>query len=120
LLDGIAADPETAIGRLPLLDHGERAQLTTGWNATATEYPRDRSISSLVEDRVAERPDAIATTFGAAHMTYAQLNRRANQVAHYLLRAGVSRGSHVAVCVDRGPNLIVAMLAILKCGAAYV
>lgn len=120
LLDGIVADPDQPISRLPLLAPPERDQLLTTWNHTAVEYPRSRTIAQLFQEQVARSPRATALTFGARHLSYAELDAAANRLARRLGRAGVGPGTLVAVCLDRSAELIVALLAILKAGAAYV
>ncbi len=120
LLRAAAANPDIRIGSLPLLMPAERGELTTDWNATAIAFPRDASVADLVERQVVERPDAIAVEWPGSTLTYAQLNRRANQLAHHLRRHGAVRGSRIGLCIERGADLIVAMLAVLKAGGAYV
>ena len=114
------ADPAVSIDRLSLLADDERTRFSTSVNDTAREYPGAASVAALVERQAAARPDALAVQWGSTGLTYAALNSRANQIAHHLRRHGVVRGSHVALAVERGPNLIIGMLAILKAGGAYV
>ena len=78
------------------------------WNATATEYPRDKSIVDLFEDCVETAPDAPAILYDAQVLTYRQLNNRANQLAHHLRRLGLEPEDAVACCMPRTPALIVA------------
>jgi len=120
LLDGIVADPEQHVSLLQLMCDTELQQVLEVWNATATTYPRDRTIAQLFEEQVEVRPAAVAAQFGAESLTYQQLNRRANQLAHYLLKSGCSRGALVAICVERSLEMLVGTLAVLKAGAAYV
>lgn len=84
------------------------------------DYPRDRTIHSLFEEQVARDPAAVALLFDGGEWTYAQLNTRANRLAHRLLRMGIGRGALVGLCAGRSPELIAAMLGILKAGGAYV
>jgi amino acid adenylation domain-containing protein/non-ribosomal peptide synthase protein (TIGR01720 family) len=119
LLEGVTAHPERAIAEFPLLTAAEH-QMLRAWNATTEHYPTDRCIQQLVEAQAAQRPDAIAVVDGVHTLTYGELNRRANQVAHYLHTFGLKPEASVAVCLERSANLIVSLLGILKAGAAYV
>ncbi|HEX6289052.1 MAG TPA: AMP-binding protein, partial [Herpetosiphonaceae bacterium] len=119
LLAGIAACPEQPIAMLPLLTTAEQERLAA-WNATAVPYPNDRAVHQLVEQQAARNPAASAVVDGSEALTYAALNRRANQLAHYLRTQGVGPDVLVALCVERSLEMIVGMLAILKAGGAYV
>ncbi len=119
LLEGIVADPECRISALPLLTAAER-QLLLEWNATAVEYPRDRCIHDLFADQARRTPEHLAVIFEDQRLTYAELNRRANQLARYLRRLGVGPEARVGICLERSADLVVALLGILKAGAAYV
>jgi amino acid adenylation domain-containing protein len=119
LLGRVVEDPETPISRLPLLTAGERRQLLVEWNDTRRDYPHE-CIHRLFEAQVERTPDVIAATFGASQMTYAELNGRANQLAHALIGAGVTPRSIVAICIDRSLSMMVSLLGILKAGAAYM
>ena len=90
------------------------------WNRTATEFPRDKTVAQLFEAVAAANPGAVAIVFGDQQITYSQLNVRANLLAHRLRRMGVGEETMVACCINRSPELIVALLAILKSGGAYV
>ncbi len=120
LLEGIVVDPGQPIGHLPLLTSGERHQLLVKWNDTAVDYPRDRCIHQLFEEQVESTPEAVALVFDDEQLTYAELNARANQLAHYLISLGVGPDVLVGICLERSPELIVGLLAILKAGGAYV
>ncbi len=98
----------------------EHERLIAAWNATDRPYPRERCLHTLFEAQVAQRGDAPAIVHGHDAMSYAQLEARANQLAHHLVAAGVTAGSRVAVRLPRSIALVTAELAILKCGAAYV
>jgi amino acid adenylation domain-containing protein/FkbH-like protein len=119
LLEGIAADAGQRVSQLPLLTDAERHQLLVGWNDTRTEYPRGRCVHELFEEQARLTPDAIALTFGERHLTYQELNARANQLAHYLRKAGVQPGRGVGLCLERSLTLVVGLLAILKAGGGY-
>jgi amino acid adenylation domain-containing protein len=120
LLAGIVAGPARRLSQLPLLDETERTQLLTTWNATQADYPRDRTIVRLFEEQAEQTPAAIAVTCGQEQLTYRELNERANQLAHALARRNVGDEACVGIYLERSPQLIVAMLAILKAGAAYL
>ena len=120
LLEGIVANPEARVAELPILTEVERHQLLVEWNQTEVDYPRDKCVHQLFEAQVERTPDAMALTCDGAQMTYRELNQRANQLARYLQRHGVKRGSLVASCIERSSNLIVALMAALKSGGAYL
>ncbi|HEV2171010.1 MAG TPA: amino acid adenylation domain-containing protein, partial [Candidatus Binatus sp.] len=119
LLAGIANDPETRISQLPLLTPDERRQLLVEWNDTQSDFPRD-CVHRMFEAQVERTPDAVAANFGDLQMTYAELNRRANQLGLALIDAGVAPRSFVAISIDRSLDMLVGLLGILKAGAAYV
>ena len=120
LLAGAVARPRQRLSELPLLTEGERRQLLTEWNDTATDYPRQASIHGLFERQAAERPEAVALTWGQQRVSYRELNERANRLAHYLRGLGVGPEVRVGVCLGRGPEMIVALLGTLKAGGTYV
>src|SRR5262245_6742971 len=120
LLGGIVADPERRLSELPLVTEAEERRLLLEWNQTATTYPRNDCIHRLFERRSLETPDTVAVLFGEERLTYAQLNRKANQLAHQLVRRGAKAGSIVAISVERSLEMVVGVLAILKAGAAYL
>jgi amino acid adenylation domain-containing protein len=120
LLRAIVADPCQRIADLPLLDAAERRLLLEEWSGAATDYPRDRTIAQLFEEQVEKAPDAVALEFAGQSLSYAELNRRANQLARHLRSLGVARGTLVGLCVERSPEMVAGLLGILKAGAAYV
>jgi amino acid adenylation domain-containing protein len=120
LLEGIVADPDCRLSDLPLLTAAERHQLLVEWNQTQTEYPQDWCIHHWFEAQVKHTPDAVAVVFANQQLTYCQLNDRCNQLAHYLQQIGVVPGLRIGVCLERSIDLLVAVLGILKAGAAYV
>ena len=120
LLEGMVADDARAVDRLPLLSDAERHQLLVEWNATEADYPRDKCVHELFEAQAARTPDAIAVVHDDARLTYAELNARANRLAHHLRTLGVKPDVRVAIGLEHSLELVVAELAILKCGAAYV
>ncbi|HEX7182532.1 MAG TPA: amino acid adenylation domain-containing protein [Thermoanaerobaculia bacterium] len=120
LLAAAVADPERRLSALPLLAPAERHQVLREWNDTAAGYPRDLCVHQLFEARVERAPEALAVIFEGERLTYAELNRRANRLAHHLRALGAGPGSLVAVHLDRCAEMVVAVLGILKAGAAYV
>ncbi|MFY0528921.1 amino acid adenylation domain-containing protein [Archangium gephyra] len=120
LMGSLAARPEAPLAAVPMLKAEERNRLLVEWNATRTEYPRHASIHELFEEQVARRPESVAVEYEGQRLTYAELNRRANQVARHLRRLGVVEGSRVGLCAGRSLEMVVATLGILKAGGAYV
>ncbi|WP_446326070.1 amino acid adenylation domain-containing protein [Burkholderia pseudomallei] len=121
LLEGMTAGAadQTIVG-LPLLDEAERKQVVYAWNATERDYPIEQCIHQLFEAQVDRKPEAIALTFEGQRLSYAELNARANRLAHYLQARGVGPDRLVALCAERGIEMVVGLLAILKAGGAYV
>lgn len=119
LLASILENERLEIRNLSMLSAAERGQILEEWNRTETEYPK-RFVHQLVEDQAAASPGAVAVESGTQELTYAGLNRQANQLARYLAKHGVAAESRVALCMERSPDLMVGMLGILKAGAAYV
>jgi amino acid adenylation domain-containing protein len=120
LLNGIVADPDQLIGELPLLEEDERRQVLVDWNHTQADYPSAQCIHQLFAEQVAKTPDAIAVACEDQQLTYAQLNRKANQLAHYLTGLGVGPEITVGLYLERGLDVVVGLLGILKAGGAYV
>ncbi|WP_446326957.1 amino acid adenylation domain-containing protein [Burkholderia pseudomallei] len=121
LLEGMTAGPaNVSVARLPLLDEAERKQVVYAWNATERDYPIEQCIHQLFEAQVDRKPEAIALTFDGQRLGYAELNARANRLAHYLQERGVGPDRLVALCAERGIEMVVGLLAILKAGGAYV
>uniref|UniRef100_UPI0012B21913 non-ribosomal peptide synthetase n=1 Tax=Burkholderia pseudomallei TaxID=28450 RepID=UPI0012B21913 len=121
LLEGMTAGPaNVSVARLPLLDEAERKQVVYEWNATERDYPIEQCIHQLFEAQVDRKPEAIALTFDGQRLGYAELNARANRLAHYLQARGVGPDRLVALCAERGIEMVVGLLAILKAGGAYV
>ena len=119
LLGAAVAEPKLLVARLPLLDDAALTRQVRAWNATEAEYPQ-RTMHSLIEEQVARTPDRMALRCEDRSLSYAEMNKRANQLAHHLRALGVSAGSLVGLCVERSENMIVAVLAIHKAGGAYV
>ena len=120
LLTAIAANPSLGIFELRMLSDAERHQLLASWNETQTDYPHDKCIHQLFEEQVKHNPNSVAVVFEDQQLTYAELNGRANQLAHYLQKLGVKPDELVGICIERSLEMIVGLLGILKAGAAYV
>ncbi|HEU0297843.1 MAG TPA: amino acid adenylation domain-containing protein, partial [Longimicrobium sp.] len=120
LLREMAADDARAVDRLPLLSDAERRRLVDGWNATEAAYPRELCIHHLFEAQAARTPGAVAVVAGGGALTYAELDARAGRLARRLRARGVGPESRVALCVERGVEMVVALLGVLKAGGAYV
>ena len=143
LLEGIVADPDQRLMDLPLMAEAERRQCVETWNATAAAYPDEQCVHQLFQAQAERSPEAIAVVFddvvGAKHstqqslkqhlgtnaspllhITYAELNRRAEQLARYLQTLGVKPDTVVGLCVERSPEMLIGVLGILKAGGAYL
>ncbi|MEO8494264.1 MAG: amino acid adenylation domain-containing protein [Planctomycetota bacterium] len=119
LLHGIAANPDQPIADLPLLSEAEQTELLVERNQTRADYPRCR-LHELVEAQTNKTPQSVAVVFGDERLTYAELNSRANQLAHFLKARGAGPDGLVGLFVDRSPLMLIGMLGILKAGSAYV
>ncbi len=120
LLEGMVADPDRRISRLPLLSQQERHAVLHGCNETRADFPADVCLHTLFEQQARSTPEATAVVFENRQLTYRELNRRANQVARHLRKLGVRAETMVGVCLDRSPETIVGLLGILKAGGAYL
>ncbi len=119
VLAALAADLHQALGTLALLDEAEHAQLAA-WGVDMRSQGDVEPIHRLFERQAAERPDAVALTFGEQMLSYGELNARANRLAHHLLARGVKPETLVGIAVERSADTVVGLLAILKAGAAYL
>jgi amino acid adenylation domain-containing protein/non-ribosomal peptide synthase protein (TIGR01720 family) len=120
LLEGIVTDSPATIRELPLLAATEQHQLLVEWNYTPIDYDRDLCIHPIFEEQVERNPDAIAVVWADQHLTYRELNSRANRLARYLQNRGVAAETLVGICLERSLDLVVAILGILKAGGAYI
>ncbi len=120
LLNGIAVSPHELIALLPVISQEERDTILYKWNETDVPTPQDQCIHQLFEAQVERTPEAIALVFEDKSLRYCELNRRANQLAHYLLRLGVGPDVLVGICLERRLEMIIGLLGILKAGGAYV
>jgi len=122
LLEAIVAQPERPIYQYPLLTPAETQQLIA-WNQTQRDYPKDKTVVALFEQQVAQTPDNIAVVFEAEQLSYQQLNAKANQLAHYLLKHPTLENASnplIAIAVERSLEMVIGVLGILKAGGAYV
>src|SRR5436309_6250926 len=120
VLQTLVQQPEQLVGALPLVTETERALLLGRWNATERAYPQEACVHELFEQQAARQPDTIALVQGEAQLSYGQLDRRANQLAHYLRQLGVGPDVLVGLCVERSLEMVVGLFGILKAGGAYV
>ena len=120
LLDAAVANSTLPISRLPLLTSAEQDRLQADWSATTRAYPRNVSMPQLFEQQVVRSPESIACIAGEAKLTYSELNERANQLAHFLVAREIGPGTLVGICLNRTENMLVALLGVLKSGAAYL
>ncbi|MCB0168540.1 MAG: amino acid adenylation domain-containing protein, partial [Anaerolineae bacterium] len=120
LLTAIVEHPTQSIAHLQLLTETERHRLLLEWNDVARDYPLDQCLHHLFEAHVASTPDSVAVVFGEQHLTYAELNTRADQLAHYLQQLRVVPETPVGLFVERSLELIIGLLGILKAGGAYL
>ena len=120
LLQAMASNDTQRVDDIELLGDEERHRILHDWNATQTPYPRERCVYELFEAQVQRSPDAVALVYEDERLSYAELNRRANRLAHALIERGVAPDERVAICLPRSPDMVVAVLAVLKAGGAYV
>ncbi len=123
LLVAVVASPDEQISKLSLMTESERRQLSHEWNATAVEFAELKAgpgIHQLFAQQAAQTPSAVALICSGEHLTYGELNRRANQLGRYLRRKGAGPETRIAICLERSLDMIVSLLAVLKAGAAYV
>ena len=120
LLESLEMQCHVPLATVSLLSLAEQQQALTGWNETGMAYSRELCVHQLFEAQVAHNPTAVAAVCGDVLLTYEDLNRRANHLAHHLQARGIKVGTLVGICVERSLDFIVGLLGILKLGAAYV
>ena len=120
ILQAIVAEPQQRIEDLPLMTSLEREQVVLKWNRTEENYRQDQCLDQLFEEQVARAPEAVALQYAGEYLSYAELNARSNQLAHYLRSLGVGADTLVGICVERSLEMVVGLLGIMKSGAAYV
>ncbi|PTT24776.1 non-ribosomal peptide synthase/polyketide synthase [Pseudomonas sp. HMWF021] len=120
LLAALVSDEQAVLARVPLLAPEESQRLLVDFNASAVDCPLEQPLHGLFEAQVRRKPDAVALQSEQGNLTYRELNQRANRLAHHLRELGVQPDARVAICVERGLDLVVGLLGILKAGGAYV
>ncbi len=120
VLEAMVAEPALPVRRLDVLPRAERELLLETWNRTEAAYPSELCVHQLFEEQVRRNPDATALVQDEVSLSYGELNRRANRLAHHLIGLGVRPDERVAICLERSPAMVVGLLAILKAGGAYV
>lgn len=120
LLEGIASNPQQTIGTLPLLPAAERERLLRAWNDSAVTWEDAATLPELFQRCAAQRPAAVALSFEGQTLTYGELQAQAGRLARHLRTLGVGPGTLAGLCMERGPQLLVALMGILGAGGAYV
>jgi amino acid adenylation domain-containing protein len=120
LLEAVVTNPDQKLWELPLLTTAERDQLMLEWNNTRTDFPRQACLHHLFEAQVARTPNAIVIVFDEKSLTYRELNREADRLAHHLRGLGVQAETIVGICLDRSLEMMIGLLAVLKAGGAYL
>ena len=120
LAEALDTAPQVATKTLNILPDAERQQLLYDWNDTRTEFPNHTCIHQLFEAQVLKTPEATAVVFEEEQLSYGELNRRANRLAHYLRELGIGPDDRVALCVERSLEMVIGLMAVLKAGGAYV
>jgi len=119
-IDNALSDPQASLAETSLLSSSELKMLISDWNNTESDYDSNICIHQLFEAQVEKTPSVIALSFAGIELSYAELNQRSNQLAHYLLSKNVQPDQLVGVLLDRSVDMIVSMMAVLKSGAAYL
>jgi amino acid adenylation domain-containing protein len=120
ILQEMAANPARPVHELPMLPAAERHQVLDGWNDAALREVPAAYAHCMIAEQAARTPERVALVHGARTLTYAELERGANRLAHHLRALGVRGGERIGLCVERGPSMVLGVLAVLKAGAAYV
>ena len=120
MIDGMIEGADARLSELTALSEEERQHLLVDWNDSERTFPSDQCLHELFEAQACRTPDRIAVSFEDLALTYRELDARANQLAHALLRRGVGPAVPVGICVERSAGMLIAMLGVLKAGAAYV
>ena len=120
LLQAAVQNPGERVSCLPMLTPTERHQVLVEWNNTRADFPKNVCVHQLIEEQAKKTPDAVAVVWGKQHLTYSELEKRANQLAHFLVSRGVGPESRVVICVERSVEMLVGVLAIMKAGGAYI
>src|SRR4051812_11607125 len=118
--EGVIARSDHQSSELTLLSEAERERIVVAWNATSAEYAHDKCVHELFARQAAKTPEGIAVVYEDNELSYGELDRRSNQLAHYLRGLGVGREAVVGLCVERSLDLVIGLLGILKAGGAYL
>jgi amino acid adenylation domain-containing protein len=119
-LKQIVEDPNLKLCDISIVSASERGKLLQGFNATQRVYPKEKTVVQLFEEQATLHPDKVAVVFEDKPLTYKEINERANQVAHYLRKRGITTELRVGICIERSLEMVVGLLGILKSGGAYV
>ncbi|HEV3040683.1 MAG TPA: amino acid adenylation domain-containing protein, partial [Candidatus Angelobacter sp.] len=120
LLEGVVVSVQKPANEIEILSSAEKTQLLMTWNQTAPEYEREKCLPELLEEQARKTPEAVALVSAERELTYSELNRHANQIAHYLRKLGVGPEVRVGICMERGWEMVAGMIGVLKAGGAYV
>ncbi len=120
VVDALENEPARALVSIEVVPERERRQVLVEWNATERPYPTDRCVHQLFEEQAARLPEAAAVELDGERLSYGELNARANRLARHLRALHVQAGTHVGVLMERSPEFVVAVLAVLKAGGTYV
>ena len=120
IINQILESNEIKLKDIEIVTPDEKHKILYDFNNTKADYPRDKTISQLFEEQVEKTPDNVAVVFENQQLTYRELNERANSLAHYLRDKGIGRNDIVGIMVNRSLEMIVSILAVLKCGACYI
>ncbi|WP_051541403.1 non-ribosomal peptide synthetase [Caldalkalibacillus mannanilyticus] len=120
VIDQVITHPTIPIEEISILSEVEKQQVVFDYNATEAEYPSDKTLHALFEEQVARTPDKIAIEFEGERLTYEKVNKKANQLAFYLRQKGVAADQLVGIMIERSPQMIISILAVLKAGGAYL
>jgi amino acid adenylation domain-containing protein len=120
LVNAALKNPDQLLSQMQLMNPGEREQILVEWNDTAADYLPTLRIDTAFERQTASRPNSTALRFEGTELTYREINERSNQLAHHLMKKGLEPGMLAGVSIERSPEMVIALLAVLKTGAAYV
>ena len=120
VVEALESEPGRRVGTLEVMPEWERQRVLYEWNETTREYRRDKCVHELFEEEAARMPGAVAVEYEGQALSYGELNRRGNQLGHYLRALGVGAEQRVGLCVERGVEMVVGLLGILKAGGTYV
>jgi amino acid adenylation domain-containing protein len=120
LVEALESAPDTPALALSILCEHERQRVLESFNATLAAFPAEKLVHQLFEEQMGRTPQAVAAIYENRQLTYSDLNKKANQLARYLRGRGVGAGQVVAICMERGLEMLVGLLGVLKAGSAYV